>query len=186
MAQEIKKIKNEYLLFLPILLFLALFTIAPDLLVYFQERIKDTYAQTLITYLPNEFGLRYKLTLFLSMLFLMAMMVLRLDIRYKIITIATLFLLNLNFVILHAYANLAQQPIKEAGLIAKKRELDVVMYKMNTPSFTFYSERLVKRQDIKEGDVALLQTHHLHDIKRYESIYQKYGISLIKVLEMPH
>lgn len=186
MAQEIKKIKNEYLLFLPILLFLALFTIAPDLLVYFQERIKDTYAQTLIAYLPNEFGLRYKLTLFLSMLFLMAMMVLRLDIRYKIITIATLFLLNLNFVILHAYANLAQQPIKEAGLIAKKRELDVVMYKMNTPSFIFYSERLVKRQDIKEGDVALLQTHHLRDIKRYESIYQKYGIALIKVLEMPH
>jgi len=101
--------------------------------------------------------------------------------KIKVLILGVLFSILINFVIIPSYAKIAQQPIKEAALIAKNNNLKVVMYGLNMPSFMVYFQRKVEKRVPKVGDFVITKINKLKHIKKYSVIYSKSGIYLIKV-----
>ncbi len=184
MAIEIKRVKNEYLLFLPLSLFLSFFILFPDLLLYFKDKIGDEKILIFLPYLKFEFGLLYKSILFISLTLLLLLKISKIDIKKKIIAIGFISLFNLNFVIMKAYANLVQQPIEDCGIIAGINNYNLTMWKINKPSLLFRARKKAKRGNPQKGDIVVTTIDHLKDFKKYKIIYQKYATIMIKVEEL--
>ncbi len=182
MAMGVKRIKNDFLLMVPLFIFLLLMIAFPNLLVLFQDKIKDAYILILIENIHKEFGLEYKLLLFALALILIAVTFGKVAREYKMIAMGIIFIIALNFGVLKSYGALAQQPIKEAALFAKHNALEVVMWRLNTPSFSFYSQRITPKREPKVGEIVLTRSPQLKAIKHYEVLYQKYGVALAKVI----
>jgi len=181
MAKGIRT-QSESLIILPLFVFLLLMIALPDLLVGMHDTIKDEYILIVVENIHKEFGLHYK-TLLLALTFLLVAIGLsKLTKEYKIIATGAVFIIALNFGVLKSYSALVQQPIKEAALFAKHNALEVVMWKLNTPSFSFYSQRITPKREPKAGEIVLTRSPQLKTIKHYEVLYQKYGVVLAKVI----
>ncbi len=181
MAKGVERTQSESLIMLPLFVFLLLMIALPDLLVWMQDTIKDEYLLIVLENIHKEFGLHYKALLFGLSLLLVALGVTKLTKEYKIIATGTIFIIALNFGVLKSYSALVQQPIKEAALFAKHNALEVVMWRLNTPSFSFYSQRITSKREPKVGEILLTRSPQLKAIKHYEVLYQKYGVVLAKV-----
>ncbi len=87
-----------------------------------------------------------------------------------------------NFIAIPTYGKLMQEPIKEAGLLAKEGGYrDIITYKINNPSFNVYYEGLTLKRKPKEGDIVFTKVTKLKDFKKYKSLYIKNGFSLIQI-----
>jgi hypothetical protein len=75
-----------------------------------------------------------------------------------------------------------QVPVKEAALIAKQNNYSVIMWRLNTPSFDVYNNRLVEKHDPRPGDVVLTKSIFLPQLGKIKILYEKNGIALVKVL----
>ena len=67
-------------------------------------------------------------------------------------------------------------------MLAKKHDYSVVMWRLNTPSFDVYSQRLVEKRAPQAGDVVLTKSIYLSQLGKVEVLYQKNGISLARLL----
>lgn len=163
------------------LFFLLLLFFLPDIALMVQDKIKDEYVKVIIQNVSPYFGMEYKISIAVAFFVILSLIYLNLSNVYKVIIMGVTFSALVNFTIIPAYGGLAQQPIKEAGLIAKEKNYDVVMYGLNMPSFMVYSERLVEKRTPKVGDIVITKVNKLKEFEQYSTIYAKNGIYLIKV-----
>jgi hypothetical protein len=89
-----------------------------------------------------------------------------------------------HFLALPILGNTLQQPIKSAALLAKKENLTVVTWRDHPPSFNLYAEMLTEQRAPKAGDIILTKTVHLGNNVKYETLYEKHGIILARILEI--
>jgi 4-amino-4-deoxy-L-arabinose transferase-like glycosyltransferase len=176
MAFYFQKIKSEFLLSLPFVLFLivlfALPFIARDLL----PVIKDNFAKvTIITLLPL-FDKFYFASI--GALTLLSLFKFGKTIKALILGFGMIFVLNyVGWIYAHARAI----PVKEAALYVKKHHIKkVVMYHLNTPSFNVYAKMLVTKRKPKPGDVAIMPVTSLKDFN-YQMLYKGGVIALVKI-----
>ena len=82
-------------------------------------------------------------------------------------------------------AGFAQQSsIKEAALLCRERSLDVVMWRLNAPSFSVYRGAPTPSREPRPGDVVLTKASRLGELPPslpYDLIYSKRGIVLAKI-----
>ena len=82
-------------------------------------------------------------------------------------------------------AGFAQQSsIKEAALLCRERHLDVVMWRLNAPSFSVYRGAPTPAREPRPGDVVLTKASRLAELPKslpYDLIYSKRGIVLAKL-----
>jgi len=179
-----QSIKNKFMIILPSVLFLFLLLLLPSLIEIFSDKIKDEYIISLLPTIFEYFNTMYQLKIAIAIgLILFFWYTNFLGYFQKILFIALIFISAINFILMPALAQIEQQPIKEAGLKAKNQALNVIMYKLNYPTFSVYSQSIVKRDNLIVGDCVVTKTIHLKDFKSYDVIFQKSGISLIKYKE---
>jgi hypothetical protein len=75
-------------------------------------------------------------------------------------------------------AQIQQEPIKEAGIIAAEYDKPVVIWRLNTPSFSVYSEKVAPRRKPVTGELVLTKSHHLEELTDHEVLFEKNGIAL--------
>jgi len=82
-------------------------------------------------------------------------------------------------------ARVQQEPIKEAALLASKKGYEVIMWRLNAPSFSVYYGRPTPSRDPIPGDIVITKTKRLAELAGYgsEVLYSKNGIVLIRVTE---
>lgn len=176
-----KEVSRGWLIY-PILLLSIVLLFFPDIATQLQSHIKDQLAVVLIESAYEIFDLNYRLMLLGVILFLLFL-------RFKITTKASILLgvaasmvVIVNYIVIPTYGKLMQQPIKEAALLAKKEGYqDIIMYKVNTPSFNVYYEGLVRKDQPQSGDIVLTKVPKLTDFGHYDTLYQNNGFALIKV-----
>ena len=95
-----------------------------------------------------------------------------------------LFVSMIHFLVLPILGNTLQQPIKSAALMAKREKLKVVTRRDHPPSFNLYAEMLTEQRAPKAGDIILTKTVYLGKNVRYETLYEKHGIILARILEI--
>ena len=82
-------------------------------------------------------------------------------------------------------AGFAQQAsIKEAAILCRERRLDVVMWRLNAPSFSVYRGAPTPSREPQPGDVVLTKASRLRELPAnlpYDLIYSKRGIVLAKI-----
>ncbi|WP_457560290.1 ArnT family glycosyltransferase [Caminibacter sp.] len=176
MAYYFGKIKSEFLLSLPFILFLitlfALPFVARDML----PVIKDDFAKATIISLLPYFDKFYFGSL--GALILLSLFKFGKTIKSLILGFGMIFVLNyVGWIYAHARAI----PVKEAALYVKKHDIKkVVMYHLNTPSFNVYARMLVEKRKPKTGEVAIMPVTALKEFN-YELLYKGGVIALVKI-----
>ncbi len=181
-AADREEPRSDWLLVFPALLFLALLLLLPDLGRWWIPRVEDRFAQMVAAEALPTFGMGYHLAVALTMAGLAAVAALR---RWptpaKTLAMGGLFFLLVSGVVLPRVADILQGPVKTIALAARKQNLDVVMWRMNYPSFHVYYGRPARRGNPKPGDTVITKADKLDDVKAHSVIYQKYGIVLTRI-----
>ena len=171
-----------WLLLPPLLLFLCLLSL-PELIAYALPSVRDDYVRDMLAHYADYFTLGYRVFfLSASILTLYFMVESRLPNLAKLFASGFLTVFGLSTYVMPLAAALLQTPIKEAALIAKQHDYAVVMWRINTPSFDVYSERLVEKRDPRQGDVVLTKSVFLPQLGKADVLYQKNGIVLARLL----
>jgi 4-amino-4-deoxy-L-arabinose transferase-like glycosyltransferase len=102
---------------------------------------------------------------------------------YKLIASGLMLVFLLSSQVLPTVAAVLQQPVKEAGLLARQYSQPLVMWGVNLPSFSVYSGRIVERREPRPGDLALTKSGKLPTLGNYQLLYQRHGIALIQMPE---
>lgn len=170
-------------LLLPLLVFLTIFLLFPEIVTALKDSIKDKFAVVLIENVYDNFDMWYRVTLIV--LIALAIYLWRRELKSKSIIIGAAFIMVslVNYAVFPAYGKLMQLPVKEAALMAKKEGYDVVMKVNQMPSFNVYYEGLVSKEDPRPGDVVFCKVTSLKGFSDYDTLYRKNGFSLIRIKE---
>lgn len=170
-----------WLLFPPLLLFLGLMSL-PELIGYALPYIRDAYVRDMLAHYPDYFTPGYRWYFLGSAAVTVYFMIdARLPKLSKLFASGLLTVLGLSAYVMPVVGALQQAPVKEAALFAKRHDYSVVMWRLNTPSFDVYTERLVERRDPRPGDVVLTKSIFLSHLGKVEVLYQKNGIALVRL-----
>ena len=162
--------------FLMILLFL------PDIAYMLKAKVKDIYALSLIEVSKEYFDLKYQIFIAFGIVMIILSSLSNRSDLFKLFMLGAIFSTLLNFVIIRAYANLAQEPIKEAAIFAKEHHFRVMMGS-KLPTFLFYYQHLsIKKDEFKKGDLILLRSNKLKHYSNYKIYFKRSGIYLIEPL----
>jgi 4-amino-4-deoxy-L-arabinose transferase-like glycosyltransferase len=80
-----------------------------------------------------------------------------------------------------------QQPVKEAGLLARELDLPTVVYRTNMPSFSVYRQAVSPERDPEPGDLVFLRRDKLQTLAerfphlKREVVYERGQVALVKV-----
>jgi 4-amino-4-deoxy-L-arabinose transferase-like glycosyltransferase len=100
-----------------------------------------------------------------------------------------LIMIAMNFILLPVVAEARQQPIKLAAEFSKSIEGPLIAWRINMPSFSVYSERIVKRSSPTNGDTVLTRTTYLPKLQEQfgeqlvSVLFEEKGILIIKIGE---
>jgi len=182
MALSIPEIKSDKRLLLPPLLLFVLLFVLPLIVPFVQPMVKHPFTRLMLESASVEFGWEWYLFFALaSMITIWLMVTRKLPRSDKLILIGLLMSITLSWRVIPTYAAIAQNPIKEAALLAKERGYDVHLWKFNMPSFIVYREKIVKRDKPKAGEIVLTRKNHLSEFAAYTTLYEKHGIILAKI-----
>ena len=81
-------------------------------------------------------------------------------------------------------AGALQEPVKEAALLCRERHLDVVMWRLNAPSFSVYRGAPTPTRDPRPGDVIVTKASKLRELPKgtaYDILFSRGGIVLARI-----
>jgi len=170
-----------WLLLPPLLLFTLLLAL-PGLIGQALPNIHDAFAHDMLVHYGDYFTTGYRVFFILAIVITLVLMAEpRLAKPVKLYACGLLTVFGLSAYVMPVVAGLQQSPIKEAALLAKQRDYQVVMWRLNTPSFDVYSQHLVEKRDPQPGDVVLTKSIFLSQLGKAEVLYEKNGIVLARL-----
>jgi 4-amino-4-deoxy-L-arabinose transferase-like glycosyltransferase len=165
------------------LMLTAFFCLVPDLAPYIMGSINNQFFRTAVAEGLVYFNAYYRITLGAILLLLTALPFINpapAATKYAIVGI--LFLGMTHFIVLPILGSTLQQPIKSAALLAKNEKLTVITWPDHPPSFNLYAEMLTERHTPESGDIVLTKTAYWGNKMKYETLYEKHGIILARIL----
>ena len=177
--------KRDLWFVLPVMLMLAVFFCLKDLSQWALPGIQDSFARLVISEALPEFGAQYRIMVGLAAagIALTAVVPAIRSVPRIVITGCLFFALTTGLVV-PRIADILQGPVKTAALMAKAQNLEVVMWKMNYPSFHVYYGRPALRRRPVPGDVIITKADKLDRIASHDVLFQKYGIVLTRIIRL--
>jgi len=184
MALDFERLPGRLWLFLPPLLLFAAALFLPEIIDLALPRIKDAFVVAMLQDHAQYFGIGYRV-FFIAATALMLFFTWEksLAAQTKLLASGLVTVFAVSMMITPAVGAMQQGPIKEAAAIAKMHDYRVVMWRLNTPSFSVYAERLVEKREPRRGDVVLTKAIYLPQLGATEVIYLKNGIVLARLQE---
>jgi 4-amino-4-deoxy-L-arabinose transferase-like glycosyltransferase len=170
-----------WLLLLPSLLMILLLLALPALVELSQPRISDSFVREMLA------GIRFPSSYYIWLALILTglgyfMIEHRLASYYKVAIAGLLLNIFIAAHLLPIIAEMQQQPVKEAAMIARQYSQTPVMWRLNMPSFSVYSDRLVERRPPHSGDLVLTKARNLQELGPHQILYQRNGIALALLL----
>ena len=185
MAQTADKVRHGFSqLFWPLGFILVLFCL-PQIAGVVQPHIEDEFAGLVVAGALENFAWGYYIGVGAAGLLLFGLLF------YKPVTplvrtvIAGVVVVAVaNFYAVPVAANIMQQPVKEAALLARAKGYTVNMWQMSYHSFSVYRQGLVAKGEPGNGDIVITKINKLKGVRQYQVLYQKHGIVLARIIEM--
>lgn len=169
----------------PVLAFFAGLLALPHALSYVAMRVGDPFYRETLGAALSAFDTAY--FVFYGMMCaisLYAMLERVTPLPRKLMALGFAAVLSLGTLVVPVAGFAQQSSIKEAALLCRERHLDVVMWRLNAPSFSVYRGAPTPAREPRPGDVVLTKASRLADLPKslaYDLIYSKRGIVLAKI-----
>lgn len=170
-----------------------LLTLFPLLLPYALPQIKPAYEFALTEHINELYQNRYIWVSLAISVLVIASVCLLTKATAKLLAMSVLMAANINFMLMPLMAEGQQSTVKQAASIANAyletttaQKTTLVAYKVNMPSISVYTQRIVTKQSPKLGDIIFTRVHAIPDLKQIdptvilEELYNKGGIVLIR------
>jgi 4-amino-4-deoxy-L-arabinose transferase-like glycosyltransferase len=184
MAAQASELRSRLWALLPGLVF-ALFLLAlPTIVQLALPRVADEYYRDALSNAGSYFGAGYyAFAVAATVLIVYFMLERRFDLGRKLVVSGLVTVLGLSAFVVPVGAGVQQEPIKEAALLARAHGYDVIMWRLNAPSFSVYYGRPTPSREPKPGDVVITKAKRLAELEGlgHEVIYAKNGIVLVRV-----
>lgn len=186
MAQSLAAWRRDAWILLPGALLGALFILIPLLGPWLIPLLRDDWAERIAAEALPLFTWRYHLPFAAGLAVVGGLALARGVPRdLKMVALGWTFTLLINFHVMPFVSSITQAPIREAALIAKRDNLEVVKWKLNMPSFIFYRGAFVEDRLAAPGEVIVTRITELEKIyDEYEVLYYDKGIVLARVLHV--
>jgi len=185
MARYREDLRSNALALLPALFLTALLFFLPEIWRAVEPRIDDPYTVAIMSVAPEAFDLQYRLWTGAGLAGILALLFL---VRWRPwqrlmgagIVVAGVVALGL----VPTYGEIQQGPTKEAALLARSQGWDVVMWRLDMPSFALYYEDITPLREPRPGEVVFTRITRLDDLDiATETLFQKGGIVLARAVE---
>ncbi len=185
MARHLLQVKR-WSLAAPVLL-LCVFSLLPLLFGYAADQANKPFDKAVLMLANEEYTGVFPLLSILGVLSAIALVVLH-KINYvtRLLAGAAISMLLFNFLLLPLLGAAQQEPVREAGLLAKQLGGPVVSYGINMPSFSVYRDAIVPRREPKQGELVFTRIdsqQSLLDLNpqiQPKKLYAKGGIALYR------
>ena len=176
------ELKSRFFVFLPqVLLFLTLLLI-PEIISIALPHINDLFVKAALENYEDYFSVFYRVFFIVAIIVAIYFIIEnRICYSFKILLFGTISVFGISSFIIPVAGSILQEPIKEAALIAKKNNYNVVMWGLNAPSFSVYRESIVERRQPKAGEIVLTKSTYLSKLEGFEILYRKNGIVLLEL-----
>ena len=184
MAVYASGLRSRLWALLPVLLFFVFLLALPQLVEVSLPRVPDAYYREALSNAGRYFTWGYfafagagaAVTLWF-------MRDRRIELARKLVVTGILATLGISAFVMPVAAGIQQEPIREAARIARSRNLDVIMWRLNAPSFSVYYGRPTPSREPRPGDIVITKARRLAELPGYghELIYSKNGIVLVRV-----
>ncbi len=181
-ALHLYEMRSAWLSFLPLFLLLVVLSAAPAIFFVASQTVQEPfYADTMRQFL-HYFATTYVMCMAVPVtLVFYAMVERKVPVGAKLLLAAPLLAVVMSSVFMPQFGGMVQSPVKEAALYAKDHDLKVVMWGLNMPSFSVYSQRVVERRAPRVGDVVFTTPAALRNWVSYEVLYQRGGVLLARL-----
>lgn len=180
-ASYLPQVKNRWLHVLPLVGFWGLLLALPTLVSVFFSQIHPLYVQQMLADRSSVFDWQWYAPLVIFLL--MGFWVLfdrRQSLAVSLVPLALAFSWSVNVVVLPAVAELQQAPIRAAGLIARDLPGSAMMYRMNTPSFGVYAEKILINGAPQPGDLVLTRAVYAKELHA-TVLFSQGGVVLLRM-----
>lgn len=168
----------------PALIWFMFLLLLPWAIEWVRPRVTDAYYREALTDVETHFGAAYYTYAAAALAVTAALMLER---RYalsvKLVATGALVVVGLSVFLVPIGAAVQQEPIKQAALLARERGWEVIMWRLNAPSFSvYYGHPTMSREPIP-GDLIITKAKRLQELPglRPEIVYAKNGIVLARV-----
>lgn len=183
MAKYREDLSSKALAYAPLLLWLVLLLLLPDILPWVLNRAGDPYSLALAKHAAEVFDSYYRFGLLAALLITVGFVVLRnKPVWYGLLMAGAVHAYVIVQWLAPAAGDLMQQPVKSAALLARSYQGNVVMWELNMPSFTVYRQKITPRREPRSGELVFTRIDALPKLGPHEVIYSKGGIVLAKKL----
>ncbi|PWJ55258.1 dolichyl-phosphate-mannose-protein mannosyltransferase [Dyadobacter jejuensis] len=169
----------------PSLLFMFLLTTIPFVVHRVTPTIHDAYALDIIAGVPDVFSFTYALCMgALIGILLLAAWLKSIPLELRSIMIGAVTLVTVNILWMPRLGALLQAPVKEAALLAKRKELtNIVVMNHYNPSFYYYATQFAQERSPLPGDLVFGRKASLKGFQIEHTYYEHYGIVLVRLAE---
>ncbi len=182
MAFNLSEAGSRFWLFLPALLWFALQLLLPEVMAEVLPRLKDPFAQAMLSDYQSHFSPAYRLFFIAAMVFtLFCMIERRFQTSDKLLTTGFVSVLGLSLFLLPVLGEMKQGPIKEAAALASREGYSLVRWKLNTPSFSVYTQQVTESRRPMKGEIVLTKNRYLPDLPAHDILYERGGVVMAKL-----
>jgi hypothetical protein len=179
-------LKNPVLTLLPALFLVTLLAALPVALPHVEPLVSDDFTRAILTGAPDALGLGYRSWTGLGFLGILGLFFVRWDPWRRLVAAGIIVTGTVAFGLFPTYGAIQQGPTKEAAGVARSEGWDVVMWRLDMPSFAFYYGKITPLREPRPGEVVFTRITRLDRLEMpTEVLFQKGGIVLARALEPP-
>jgi 4-amino-4-deoxy-L-arabinose transferase-like glycosyltransferase len=185
MARYRHDLKNRFLTLLPALFLTTVLASLPWVWPWVEPLIQDDFTLAIMTVAPVAFDLEYQAWTGLGFLAVVALIFMKPWEPWRRLLAAGLVVAaTVALGLFPTYGEIQQGPTKEAAHLARNQGWDVVMWRLDMPSFALYYGDITPLREPKVGEVVFTRITRLQRLEKpTEILFQKGGIVLARALE---
>jgi 4-amino-4-deoxy-L-arabinose transferase-like glycosyltransferase len=184
MAARGDELRSAFWALLPALLFFAALLFLPNLLAQIAPQAGDAYYRQALGRVLAHFDTLYFAYFGAACaLVVYAMLERRTALTRKLALCGLLGVAGLSTLVVPVAGEL-QAPIKEAALLCRSENIDVVMWRLNAPSFSVYRGAPTPSREPRVGDVVVTRVSRLSALPKgttYDILFSRGGIVLARI-----
>jgi 4-amino-4-deoxy-L-arabinose transferase-like glycosyltransferase len=184
MARYRTELQNRFLALLPALFLVSFLFFLPGIWRLAEPLVDDEYTRAIMTVAPAAFDLEYRVWTGLALTAVLVLFFLRKWKPWQHLMAAGLVSAGVvAFAFFPTYGEIQQGPTKEAALLARSEGWDVVMWRLDMPSFAFYYGDITPLRPPETDEVVFTRVTRLNRLEiPTEVVFKKGGIVLARAL----
>jgi len=185
MGRYREELRNSLLTLLPGLFLSALLFLLPDLWKLAERLVDDAFTVAVMSVAPDAFGWEYRTWSGLGLAGMVGLLFIRGWPPWKRLMGAGMVSAGIVALALFpTYGTIQQGPTKEAAELARSERWDVVMWRLDMPSFAVYYGDVTPLREPRPGEVVFTRVTRLPRLEiPTEVLFEKGGIVLARALE---